>query len=162
VLTCIHGDGDGDPPTLDQFNVLLSGLTNYDVAYRVPYPQGVSGSAARLLRIRMDSPLELALELPRIAEATTSFAILFFVAKRLFGIDLELRVHREELRAQLVAAKALADDADRREHVEGDAAQVVIAATQVELSAQAGALNKSSWQCEDAVLVLADEHGEAD
>ena len=66
----------------------------------------------RLLVVRFGSPLEAAYEIGRTVLASTSgLAALVYGLKRMFGLDLELRTHRERLRERFYDAKVLADEA---------------------------------------------------
>jgi hypothetical protein len=66
-----------------------------------------------LRRLRFESPLVIELGVIReIAEGVGALAFLVFALKRTWGIDLELKAHREAMRLRFVEAKQKADAAE--------------------------------------------------
>ena len=64
-------------------------------------------------RMRYNSPAEIALIVPAvIIGSKAALALLTFGLKRIYGLDLELRVHREELRAAFFDARTKAEQAE--------------------------------------------------
>lgn len=62
-----------------------------------------------VLRISYASPLEVALVVaPAVASSRLALAALISAARRLYGVDLELKTYREERRAEFLQAKRLA------------------------------------------------------
>ena len=73
-----------------------------------------TSSTVFVRHLQLGSPFDIALTLPAaIATATPAVTALIYAAKRLWGFDLELRTHREEMRAKYLEAKRRADDAAR-------------------------------------------------
>lgn len=68
-----------------------------------------------LISVDYGSPLVFLLGLPReIVEDAAAMSLLVFGLKQLWGVDLELRTHREDLRARLYEAQRRADHAKHR------------------------------------------------
>jgi hypothetical protein len=71
-------------------------------------------SRVGIARLRYESPLEIALIIPPAVYASkVALPALIFAVKRMYGIDLELRTHREEQRAAFLIAKRRADAMQR-------------------------------------------------
>lgn len=65
-------------------------------------------------RLQYESPLEIALLLPpAIIASKVGLSIVIFAIRRMYGMDLELRTYREDLRAEYYAAKRHAEEARR-------------------------------------------------
>jgi hypothetical protein len=69
----------------------------------------------KVSRVHFGSPLITSVELGReIAASVGAIAFLIYGLKRIWGLDLELKTHREEMRARFVEAKRRAGDAQSR------------------------------------------------
>ncbi|HKO37644.1 MAG TPA: hypothetical protein VJU14_04685 [Solirubrobacterales bacterium] len=66
-----------------------------------------AGAASLVRRLHYGSPFQIELLLPLLTPA--SLAGLFFIARRLYGIDLEFKAYREQRRAEYLEAKEKAD-----------------------------------------------------
>jgi len=66
-------------------------------------------------RVHFGSPLmvEIAL-LPTVTESVAALAFLIYACKRAWGIDLEFKTHREDMRRRFIEAKRKADAAQER------------------------------------------------
>jgi hypothetical protein len=69
--------------------------------------------AVGVRRLRYESPLEIALFVPAALLASRhALAVLIFSLKRMYGIDLEFRTHRQQQRAAFYEAKKQATEAE--------------------------------------------------
>jgi hypothetical protein len=122
-------------------------------------------------RLQLGSPFEVLLVVPPLAAAAVpSVALLFYGIKRVFGLDLELRIHRAKLRAELAKAQRLAREAEAEEdraHEEGAsgaepgqrAVAVIVSTSQEEAAAVDELLQElwvspglQRWQAEEATI----------
>ncbi len=69
----------------------------------------------KVRRVHFGSPLLVDLQLAReVIESAAAITFLIFALKRAWGIDLELKAHREEMRYRFIEAKQKADQAQDR------------------------------------------------
>jgi hypothetical protein len=64
-------------------------------------------AAATIKRLHYGSPFQIELLLPLVS--TAGLTSLFFIARRLYGVDLEFKAYREQRRVEYLEAKAKAD-----------------------------------------------------
>jgi hypothetical protein len=67
-----------------------------------------------LSRFCYGSPLELVAPLITAMSSISGLAVVIYALKRIWGLDLELRTHRERLRAQFAEAQRIAREAEAR------------------------------------------------
>lgn len=68
----------------------------------------------KALKVHFGSPLQITVELGKVAGSIGSLAFLIYSLKRAWGLDLELRAHREEMRERFYVAQLRANDARSR------------------------------------------------
>lgn len=100
----------------------------------VAYADGAWGQA-RLIGARLGSPLEVVYEVSATLTASgLGLKTLIYGLKRVYGLDLELRTHRQELRQKFHEAKRLADEAADPERQERAAEPIAVFEERVLLS----------------------------
>jgi hypothetical protein len=89
------------------------------VLYRNAYTESIlpvipTENGEQIRRFHYGSPLEFVAPLTMAMSAVSGFAALIYALKRVWGLDLELRTHRERLRREFTEAQALAREAEKR------------------------------------------------
>jgi hypothetical protein len=68
-----------------------------------------AGRGATTLKVRYGSPLFIELDVTQIVQGVGALAFLIFALKRIWGLDLEIMAHREEMRGRYLEAKERAE-----------------------------------------------------
>ena len=113
----VHGEELSGDPSLAVIVDALHAIAHLVVLAGASEPSGsgepqfrnrssIAARRLRLRRLRMGSPLEVSIVLPAAVLSVPSLSVAWFLLKRAFGADLELRTHRVEKQVELEEALA--------------------------------------------------------